>query len=83
MNQNKNLEEFKQATKKSYCEWFYFPIEGLSVFENVWDIFGPKNQETIKRVQKEGGDFQDVYPPTALSNLSQFSLWIGQQTINN
>jgi hypothetical protein len=36
---DENFKKFKEAIHKTYCEWFYFPLEGVDVFENVWDVF--------------------------------------------
>jgi hypothetical protein len=64
---------------QTYCEWFYFPIEELHIFENVWSIFGKKTPETLARIKVDNphGEFMDAYPPPAIRFFSESALLAG------
>lgn len=65
-----NFNKFKQAISQTYCEWFYYPLEGVHVYESVWSAYALKTPENIAKIFANQEVFIEDYPPPALVTLS-------------
>ena len=63
-NWQANFDKFKQFFTQTYVEWFYAPLEGVNVYECVWNTYAAKNAENIAKIGKDGlGLYMEEYPP--------------------
>jgi hypothetical protein len=83
------LQAFKDAINDTYCEWFYFPIQGYKVFQNNWKAVAklqtllPNVEGKLKAETNHEAQYFPDYPPEFIKIISELSLYVGNMFIND